>query len=125
MNLTPRYPIQLHWSEEDAEWVATSSAWPGLSALAGSPEEAVAEMATVMRLAAEANAELGRPVPESLTVADLKLACSLLKIAALASASGIPAQTLHSKIRRGGRFTPGESAAIHNALAGVRLSIAK
>jgi hypothetical protein len=49
----------------------------------------------------------------------------LLKISALASRAGLSAQTLHSKIRRGGGFTPEESAAIHNALAGVRLSVAK
>ena len=58
-------------------------------------------------------------------VADLKLARSVLKIAALASLSGIPAQTLHSKIRRGGKLTREEAAAIHNALAGVRLAVAK
>ncbi len=68
---------------------------------------------------------LGRPVPESLTIADLKRAGSLLKIAALATLAGIPAQTLHSKIRRSGGLTPEESAALHNALAGVNLAVAK
>jgi hypothetical protein len=58
---SPHYPIQLHWSEDDGKWVATSPA----------------------------NAELGRTVPESLTVADLKLAGSLLKISALATRAGL------------------------------------
>ena len=119
------YPINLHWSEEDGEWVATSPAWPALSALAASPGEAVEELEKVIQLASEANAGAGRPVPESLTVADLKLAGSLIKIATLASRSGLPAQTLHSKIRRGGTLTPAEAAAVHNALAAVRLSLAK
>ena len=74
---------------------------------------------------AQANAGLGRPVPESLTVTDLKRAGALLKIAALATLAGLPAQTLHSKMRRGGSLTPEECAAIHNALAGVNLAVAK
>jgi predicted RNase H-like HicB family nuclease len=122
---SPHYPIHLHWSEEDGEWVATSPAWPALSALAESPGAAGAQLEEAIQLATSANAELGRPVPESLTVADLKLAGSLLKISALATRAGLSAQTLHSKIRRGGGLTPEESAAIHNALAGVKLSVAK
>ncbi len=122
---TPHYPIHLHWSEEDGEWVATSPAWPALSALAETPGDAGKQLEEAIQLAASANKELGRAVPESLTVADLKLAGSILKIAALATRAGISPQTLHSKIRRGGRLTPEEAAAIHNALAEVRLSVAK
>ena len=121
----PHYPIHLHWSEEDAEWVATSPAWPGLSALADTPGEAGEQLAEAMMLAASANAELGRAVPESLTVADLKRAGRVLKIVTLAARAGISAQTLHSKIRRGGGLTPHEAAAIHNALAEVNLAMAK
>jgi AraC-like DNA-binding protein len=83
------------------------------------------QLEEAIQLAASANIELGRTVPESLTVADLKLAGSILKIAALATRAGLSPQTLHSKIRRGGGLTPEEAAAIHNALAGVRLSVAK
>lgn len=121
----PHYPIHLHWSEEDSEWVATSPAWPALSALAEPPGAAGEQLEQAIQLASSANAEAGRPVPESLTVADLKLAGSILKIAALATRAGLSAQTLHSKIRRGGGLTPEEAAAIHKALAGVRLAVAK
>jgi len=82
-------------------------------------------MKETIQLASSTNAGAGRPVPESLTVSDLKLAGSILKIAALATRAGLSAQTLHSKIRSGGSLTPEEAAAIHNALAGVRLSVAK
>jgi predicted RNase H-like HicB family nuclease len=122
---SPHYPIHLHWSEEDGEWVATSPAWPALSALAESPSAAGEQLEEAIHLASSANAELGRTVPESLTVADLKIAGSLLKISALATRAGLSAQTLHSKIRRGGGLTPEEAAAIHNALAGVKLSVVK
>ncbi len=64
MDQAPRYPIHLHWSQEDGEWVATSPAWPHLSALAETPAEALAGTDTVILMASEANAEAGRPVPE-------------------------------------------------------------
>ncbi len=117
------YPINTHWSQEDGEWVATTAAWPRLSALAESPEKAVAELAIVIQMATESNLETGRPVPEALSAEDLRKASALLKISTLASRAGISAQTLHSKIRRGSTFTPEESAALHSALAGVHLSL--
>jgi predicted RNase H-like HicB family nuclease len=119
----PRYPINIHWSAEDGEWIATSPAWPGLSALESSPQKAVAELQKVMRLAAAANAAAARPVPEALSVAALKQAGGVIKISALAALAGIPAQTLHSKIRRGGVLSPDESAALHGALAASNLNV--
>jgi predicted RNase H-like HicB family nuclease len=116
------YPINTHWSHEDGEWVATTPAWPRLSALAETPEKAVAELGVVIQLAIESNQEAGRSIPEALNAADLRAASSLLKISTLASRAGIPAQTLHSKIRRGTSFTAEESAALHSALAGVHLT---
>lgn len=86
---TPHYPIILHWSEEDGEWIATSPAWPALSALAESAGAASAQLEEAIQLASSANSEAGRPVPESLTVSDLKLAGSILKIAALATRAGL------------------------------------
>ncbi len=121
----PHYPIHLHWSEEDGAWVATSPGCLALSALAESPGAAGDQLEDAIRLASSANAEARRPVPESLTVSDLKLAGSILKIAALATRAGLSAQTLHSKIRRGVTLMPEEAAEIHHALAGVRLSVAK
>jgi predicted RNase H-like HicB family nuclease len=122
---SPNYPIHLHWSEEDGEWAATSPAWPALSALDEDPRRALSGLRKAIALATSANREAGRPVPEAMTVDDLRLAGSVLKIASLASLAGIPAQTLHSKIRRGGTLAPHEAAALHNALAGVRLAVVK
>jgi predicted RNase H-like HicB family nuclease len=118
-----RYPIHTHWSQEDGEWVATTPAWPRLSALADTPEKAVSELAVAIQLATESNLEVGRPVPESLNLADLRTASALLKISALAARAGLSPQTLHSKLRRGGSFTAEEAAALHSALAGVRLAV--
>lgn len=122
MDTQPHYPINTHWSHDDGEWVATTPAWPRLSALAETPEKAVAELGIAIRLAIESNQEAGRSVPEALNAVELRAASSLLKISALANRAGIPAQTLHSKIRRGTTFTSEESAALHSALAGVHLT---
>ena len=118
-----RYPIHTHWSEEDGEWVATSPAWPALSALEETPQKAVASLQKAIRLAAAANADAGRPVPESLSTAALKQAGAVIKIAVLATRAGIPVQTIHSKIRRGSELSPAESAALHNALAAAGLTL--
>jgi predicted RNase H-like HicB family nuclease len=123
MKSQPHYPINTHWSAEDGEWVATSPAWPALATLEATPQKAVSELQKVIRLAASVNAAQARPVPESLSVASLKQAGGIIKLAALAAIAGIPAQTLHSKIRRGGELSPEESAAIHGALAASNLAL--
>ncbi len=64
----PHDPINLHWSEEDGEWVANSPAWPALSALAESPGAAGDQLEEAIKLASSANTEAVCPVPESLTV---------------------------------------------------------
>ena len=122
MKTAPHYPITTHWSAQDGEWVATSPAWPALSTLEATPQKAVSELQKVIRLASSANTALARPVPEALSVASLKQAGSIIKIAALAALAGIPAQTLHSKIRRGGELSPEEAAALHGALASSKLT---
>jgi predicted RNase H-like HicB family nuclease len=123
MKKQPRYPIHTHWSDEDNEWVATSPAWPALSALEATPQKAVAELQKVIAAATAANEQAGRPVPEALSTAALKQAIGVIKIAALATKAGIPAQTIHSKIRRGSELSAQESAALHNALAAARLTL--
>lgn len=119
------YPINLHWSDEDGEWVATSPAWPALSALDEDPRRALTGLRRAIALATAANRAAGRPVPEAMTIDDLRKAGAVIKISSLAALAGIPAQTLHSKIRRGGALAPHEAAALHNALAGVRLAVVK
>lgn len=123
MKNQPRYPIHTHWSEEDGEWVATSPAWPALSALESTPQKSVSELQKVIRAATAANLEAGRTCPETLSTAALKRAVGVIKIAALATRAGIPVQTIHSKIRRGSELSTEESAALHNALASAHLTL--
>ena len=59
-----RYRVSLHWSDEDGEFVATSPAFPYLSTLAPTQEEALADFRIVLQEVIELALEDGRPLPE-------------------------------------------------------------
>ena len=59
-----KYSMQLFWSEEDKEYVALIPEFPHLSALAGTPEEAVREAQVVAGLFLEVIAERGEDAPQ-------------------------------------------------------------
>ena len=48
MHQSDKYPILVEWSEEDEEYVATTPAFPYLSVLEASEEEAVRELRQVL-----------------------------------------------------------------------------
>lgn len=64
LELARRYPVAVCWSAEDGEYVATSSSFPYLSALAASQEEALAEFQTVLEAVIELAREDGTPLPD-------------------------------------------------------------
>ena len=56
---------------------------------------------------------------EPVTIAALREAAPVLSISKLAEAAGMPAQTLHTRLRRGvPEFTPEESDALVRGLGG-------
>jgi antitoxin HicB len=57
------YSFSVAWSQEDGEYVATSSEFPGLSGLGASAEDAVRELTEAMSAAVEAFKEDGEAVP--------------------------------------------------------------
>jgi predicted RNase H-like HicB family nuclease len=62
--MNDRYTYRVTWSEEDAEYVGLCAEFPGLSWLAGTPEDALAGIrATVAEVVADMNAR-GETVPE-------------------------------------------------------------
>jgi predicted RNase H-like HicB family nuclease len=63
-----KYPFNIAWSEEDGEYVATCPAFPGLSALGETEEEALAEAKVALRLFIKSCEERGIPLPEPQTV---------------------------------------------------------
>ena len=64
------YSYNVAWSEADEENVATSSEFPGLSALAGTPEEAVRELQEAIDVAIDAYRSDGEPIPEPQFLSD-------------------------------------------------------
>lgn len=58
------YSYSVAWSESDEEYVATSAEFPGLSALAATPEVAVQELHSAIEVALEAYRSDGEPIPQ-------------------------------------------------------------
>lgn len=64
LDLSQRYPVTVRWSEPDGEFVATTPAFPYLSALAPSEAEALAEFRIVLQDVVEIAEERGMPLPD-------------------------------------------------------------
>lgn len=56
--------MTIHYSSEDAGYIATDPLWPGLSAFGDTEDEARAEWAIVVALAREVYATEGWSLPE-------------------------------------------------------------
>ena len=59
-----KYSFNIIWSDEDGEFVATCPAFPGLSALGETEEEALAEAKIALGLFIKTAEERGIPLPE-------------------------------------------------------------
>ena len=64
----PTYSFRVLWIEEDQQYVALCPEFPGLSGLADTPDQALAELQTALDLALEHHAEQGIPLPEPATL---------------------------------------------------------
>jgi len=64
------YPLTVEWSKEDQQYVVTCPAFPGLSALGETREQALTEAETVLRLFVESYKERQIELPEPRTVED-------------------------------------------------------
>ncbi|MGB7208286.1 MAG: toxin-antitoxin system HicB family antitoxin [Pyrinomonadaceae bacterium] len=60
-----KYPFNITWSEEDEEYIATCEAFPGLSALGETEEEALKEGKIALKLFIDACIEEGIPLPSA------------------------------------------------------------
>lgn len=58
-----KYTVVIHWSDEDAGYIATCCEFPGVSAFGESYEVAAREMDIALDAAIEACLRLGRNVP--------------------------------------------------------------
>ncbi len=59
-----KYPFNIEWSEEDAEYIATCSSFPGLSAFGETEEEALREAKIALELFIESYKERGILLPK-------------------------------------------------------------
>lgn len=59
-----KYPINIVWSEEDGEYLATCASFPGLSAFGETEEEALKQAKIALELFIESYKERGLQLPE-------------------------------------------------------------
>ncbi|PZN85762.1 MAG: type II toxin-antitoxin system HicB family antitoxin [Candidatus Methylumidiphilus alinenensis] len=58
-----KYPLEVFWDEGSEAFVCIAPDLPGCSAIGDTPQEAVHEIETAMRLWIQAAASLGRELP--------------------------------------------------------------
>lgn len=63
--VSKRYPVQLHWSAEDAGWIATIPDLPGCSAWGATEIEALTEARAAALAWLEACKAAGNPIPQA------------------------------------------------------------
>ncbi|MEO8324136.1 MAG: type II toxin-antitoxin system HicB family antitoxin [Actinomycetota bacterium] len=61
--MTPGYPINLFWSEDDRQWIAVAPDLEGCSASGDTPEAAAREIQTAMELWLASAQDHGDPIP--------------------------------------------------------------
>jgi len=59
-----KYPLEVFWSDADGAFICIAADLPGCSAIGDTPQEAVKEMETAMRLWIDAALSMGRTLPE-------------------------------------------------------------
>lgn len=59
-----KYPINIVWSEDDGEYLATCASFPGLTAFGETEEEALKEAKVALELFIESYKERGLPLPK-------------------------------------------------------------
>jgi predicted RNase H-like HicB family nuclease len=62
------YSARIHWSEQDATFIACVDELPGCLADGKTPQEALSNLTTIIEEWIEVAKENGRPIPEPLTM---------------------------------------------------------
>jgi predicted RNase H-like HicB family nuclease len=115
-----KYLIKIHWSEEDAAYIATVPALRGCISHGDSYQEAMVNIQEAAELWLEMARKYRDPIPEpDLAAEEITRLAPLLNVSKLARLSGVNSHTLATKLRRGTRFTADESRRILGAIHGV------
>ena len=118
------YQVVIEYSPEDRGFIARAPALKYCTAFGVTYEKAAREIQSAIEGWLETAAVHDTPVPSPGTaIGELQAAAEMLNLTGLARESGIPAQTLFAKLRRGTAFKPGEALAVARALneAGLHL----
>jgi predicted RNase H-like HicB family nuclease len=115
------YDIHVYWDNRSEYFVAEIPEIPTCAADGATQAEAVSNLGETFAVLKEAYAEeklaFPRPNPElPISVQELSALSKVVKISRLAELSGIPGQTLATKLKRGTQFDVGESRKIARAL---------
>ncbi len=111
-----QYRIHITYSPEDEAYIARVPAIPGCAADGVTPEEAAREIQLALKGHLEAREANQMSTPEDPLLHRMREISQLLNISEIARESGISKSTLRSKLKRGTRFTPEESARITHTL---------
>ena len=123
-NKNPHYSVLIEYSEEDAGYVARVPALPHCTAFGETYEEAAREIQEAITGWLDAAKEAKLPIPApGPSVEELQASASLLNLAKVARESGIPEQTLFTKLRRRTPLRSKEALGIARALNNAGLAI--
>jgi predicted RNase H-like HicB family nuclease len=121
MNTIKDYAAQVYWDDRARYFVAEIPEIPTCAADGATQAEAFSNLEETFAVLKEAYAEEGMPIPSpspnrAISVERLSQLSLLVKVSRLAELSGIPGQTLATKIKRGTPISATESRRITRTL---------
>jgi len=121
MNTIKDYSIHVYWDERAGYFVAEIPEIPTCAADGATQAAALANLAETFAVLKEAYVEEGLAIPSPnpsapISVESVAALSHLVKVSRLAKLSGIPSQSLATKLRRKTPFSIGESRSISRAL---------